>query len=399
MFRIFQQLLALLIVISMQTVYTKQVINNLEFFFIALSSVIVCIILFFNRNKIKLKKKTFVLMIFSNIPFFIVLGYRMITNLEATNVKANLMIVILFTVFFDLMILYFDNIQNSINYFFKDTSNVIAFLALISLFFFVFAQNSKFIAPTNQILIDWGGQRQITSWYGFHFNPQGSSYKQFIYGRNTGIFSEAPQFAFMLCYALIVELFLKEKFSFKKIIILMIAIYTTASTTGAIILIIAIGFKFYLYRPRSKGLQYLKKIVLPIGLITIVFLVIDIYIEKTNFGNSASIRNNNIQIAIYNFMQSPIIGMGFKADTIDIGGGNTSTITQVIQEGGLAFFTFYFSAFIPPIIFAFNKKNINILAYVLIYLLLLAPTVMTYTQFSVVMVAIMYTFSNYTFEN
>ena len=76
-----------------------------------------------------------------------------------------------------------------------------------------------------------------------------------------------------------------------------------------------------------------------------------------------------------------------------MGGGNTSTITQSFQEGGIIFGLIYF---IPIVAVGFKsllKKQYNILFFTIVYLILLYPTVMTYTQLSIIMVGGMYSLS------
>ena len=119
----------------------------------------------------------------------------------------------------------------------------------------------------------------------------------------------------------------------------------------------------------------------------------DIYKNKQGIGNSYQIRQLNSQTAWDNFFNNPIIGLGFKSDSIGVGGGNTSTITQSFQEGGIIFGLIYF---IPIVAVGFKsllKKQYNILFFTIVYLILLYPTVMTYTQLSIIMVGGMYSLS------
>lgn len=395
MTRLFQWLFAMLTVISMQSVYTKQVNINFELYFIILNSMILLFLIASRHIELKVPRSIMWMILISNVSFFIVTGFRIMTNIQQTNISANLQIVVLFTIYFDLVIVYFTNVKDSVLIFLKDTLSVIVLLAYISLFFYVFGQSFGLIRSTGTVQIEWGGRHQITSWWGMHFNPQGSSYKQFIHGRNTGIFSEAPQYAFLLCYGLLVELYIKSKVSIKNVFILIFTIFTTVSTTGAIIGIASVGFKFYLYRPKSKALQYVKTILLPFIFITTFWMIIDLYNEKATFGNSAMIRSNNNKIAWSNFLKSPLIGIGFKSDTIGVGGGNTSTVTQVLQEGGLLFLIFYFFPFVKNILLFYKRRTFNVSIFISMYFILLIPTVMTYTQFSVTVVAYLYSLSSY----
>lgn len=391
MVRILQRLFALLTVISMQTVYTKQVGKNFELYFTIVSMLFLLSLIVIKYNEVSISKDMFNVMFFSNTLLFCTLGFRLFFAMDI-NLKANVSIVLLFTIFFDLILIYFSTGKSSILLFIKDTSLVIFILAVISLFFFIFAQNLGIISPNKTIQIVWGGNQEISSWFGIHFNPQGSSYNGFIHGRNTGIFVEPPQYAFMLCYALISELFINKKKSIIRVLILLVTIYTTVSTTGIIVTLLSLGAKLYIYKPKNKFLKYLKWFLSPLLVILLFLMIFGIYKEKMNFGNSAAIRSNNNKVAWMNFLKSPLIGMGFKSDALGIGGGNTSTLTQVLQEGGLLFFVYYFYPFLKSFLYFCKRKRVSLVLFISLYFVLLIPTVMTYTQFSVVMVAIMYSY-------
>lgn len=391
MVRILQRLFALLTVLSMQTVYIKQVGKNFELYFIVLNTLVLLSLIFFKSDQINISKRIFQIMLFSNIMFFCVLGYRLFVSMN-TNISASIMITLLITIFFDLALVYFTTQENAVSFFLKDTSVIIFVLALVSLFFFTFGQNLSIIKPNRSVMIAWGGNQDVLSWFGIHFNAQGTSYNGFTHGRNTGIFVEAPQYAFLLCYALIIELFMNKKTSIIKTFILLLTIYSTVSTTGIMIMIISLGIRFVIYRPKTRLLKYLKSAIIPFLVLFLILTVFSIYKEKTTFGYSYAIRSNNNKLAWINFLKSPIIGMGFKSDVLGISGGNTSTLTQSLQEGGLLFFSFYFFPFLKSFLIFCKRKQLLQGIFVGLYFTLLIPTVVTYTQFSIVMVAIMYSF-------
>lgn len=243
------------------------------------------------------------------------------------------------------------------------------------------------------VLINWGGPAYVDNWMFLHFNPQGMPFMSFTYGRNTGIFVEAPQYAFILCLGMSIEVFIKKHTKIWKILILLISIYTTLSTTGTIVSIVIIFAWIFKVQPRRKVYKILKKMFLFLISFIAAYLILDIYKNKQGIGNSYQIRQLNSQTAWDNFFNNPIIGLGFKSDSIGVGGGNTSTITQSFQEGGIIFGLIYF---IPIVAVGFKsllKKQYNILFFTIVYLILLYPTVMTYTQLSIIMVGGMYSLS------
>lgn len=96
----------------------------------------------------------------------------------------------------------------------------------------------------------------------------------------------------------------------------------------------------------------------------------------------------NLQNAMSSFLDSPIFGNGFKSDTVGVTTGDTSVITQVLQQGGVLFALWYFVPIVVAIQHFIIDKNINFASAILLYVLMLFVTTMTYTGLSVVVVAI-----------
>jgi hypothetical protein len=113
---------------------------------------------------------------------------------------------------------------------------VIFVLAIISLYYWTFGVMLKIIQPNMYTFIRWGTMGYIRGFHGIHFMTQLETTffeDQFIY-RNTGIFTEAPMFNLWLNMAMGAELFLKDRPSRLRVLILAITIVTTMSVTGLI---------------------------------------------------------------------------------------------------------------------------------------------------------------------
>ena len=396
MYRRFQFLFALLTIISMQSVYAKMLFTpSLDMLMFGSNSIVLVLLILMRKDKLYLNKVTIKRMLAIILAMILLLTYRIIFFKNSINLSSSIIVTILFTFFLSMVLLYFDIDQLNLKYFFADILKVVVFLAGMSLFFFFFGQTLRLLPQLPRVRIDWGGIKSINNWFFLHFDAQGDWYKGFANGRNTGIYSEAPQFAFVLCLGLAIEMFLKKRTNYLSASLIAVAVYTTLSTTGQIILLLIILLKLVTIQSKSKWFDLSKKVGIGVSGLVVAYLVRDIYVEKMGFGESYRIREINSSNAWNNFFKNPIFGIGFKSDELGLSTGNTSTFTQVLQEGGLLFVLVYFSGTVRILLTSFFNKNFDMLFFVGCYVLLLYPTVMTYTQLSVTLVASMYALSVY----
>ena len=214
-----------------------------------------------------------------------------------------------------LPLLYF--IYSTTNHLMKSTlenfSNIVLFLAIISLIFYFLGTITNIIKPTGNVEISWGGIKTIDSYFGMHFNIQ----KQDIFGldiyRNTGIFTEAPIYSLVLSISLCIELFFKEKISKKRIILIFITILTSLSTTGILISMTICFLRYIINIDKVKMIRYLKILILPIVAVTIILISYNIFNNKMKT-SSYSTRIDDYIASYKAFKDKPLIGNGFKND-------------------------------------------------------------------------------------
>lgn len=392
MYRVLQFVFVLLSLVSMQSIYSKLVSVDMDSIFFVISAGVLFLLIILKTKNIRYDKKLLTIIIYINISMGVMLFYRVVISDLPFNFIPVIIITFLFSIFLSMSILYFSNEKN-ILLFLKDFVNIVFILSLLSLIFFILGQNFDILPKSEPIQIKWGGTYHVGNWLYLHFNPQGTSYKYLINGRNTGIYTEAPQYAFILCMALGVDyLLLKRKFNLKNIIIAM-TVFTTASTSGVIVMIVLLLFKFLITEVNTQNQKNLKYLIGTIFFSLSLYFILNIYIEKKDFGNSYAIRANNSSVAWNNFLNYPLFGVGFKSDALGLNAGNTSTITQIMQEGGILFFIVYFFGTVYVMLNSIRERQFQLFYFIGIYLLLLYPTVMTYTQLSVLLVGVMYVLS------
>lgn len=380
---------AFLLVITMQTVYMKLYNSNLD---LLLSVLLVFVgLLMIYKSKIHINPRLFLWLGVSILLFIFLLICHIVFENSNINYSATFLIAVSCIVLFTICIVYFSGGIKVVNRFFINIANAICFVTYITLFLYVFGQVLHIIKPTStNVLISWGGVKTTTTYFYLLFTAQGSAYHSFSNGRFTGIYVEAPMCAFMLCVALIITLYVNQsKLNIFRTAIIGFGIYVTASTTGYIVALLALGGYIFLQKPKSKKLKLLKYVFCLAALSVIIYLIINIYQNKLVADvRSVAVRSSNMSEAIANFSKSPLYGYGFKSDTSGVTSGNTSVFSQVVQDGGILFLCWYFVPMVMSFIKFIKKKCWKWMFAEILYFILLYVTSVTYTSFSIAMVAV-----------
>ena len=386
--RICGKLFACLLVLTMQTVYVKlsgapwDIVLN--FLLLCTGLVLVC-----DSNIIISKYTLYIICISIALFMLIPLCHMFFLNGTSVNYSALILITMMCTVLFTICVIYISSV--GIKRFLDEIADVIVFFTTTSLFLYFVGQVFHIIKPTNVVSFEWGGRQTTNSYFYLLFTPQAqTAYHSFKNGRFTGIFTEAPMCAFVLCAALIIILFVSDRtVCLSSVVILCIGIYATVSTTGYIVALLSLGAYVFMLKPASKQMQYARILLSSILFVVLLYVVFSLYQEKTHADvGSVSIRSNNYENAILNFYASPIYGLGFKSDAIGVTGGNTSVYSSVLQQGGLLFACWYFT---PMLLSILKAIRIGVWRYAIaltLYAVLMYATVVTYTGFSIAIVAV-----------
>lgn len=256
--------------------------------------------------------------------------------------------------------------------------------AAISLFFYVFGQSLSLISPTRRVVVNWGGPTVYDSYFDLFYVRSSASYGILSHGRNIGIFAEAPMHAFMLLVSLLIQLFILRRVRAILLLLTLITIVSTYSTTGMILAITAVVLRLAFGRKLSVRMTVLLTIA-PGALM----MMLRIYSEKSTFAShSVEIRNENWGAAMDSFLTNPLIGWGFKAASSDVAVlGHTSTVSQVLADGGVVLLIFYFGSLAMLIVELAKSSSIFGMAFVAIVTVAQFFTVVSYTGFSVTLVA------------
>lgn len=222
--------------------------------------------------------------------------------------------------------------------------NVMCVLSVVSLVFWYLGVIAKVLEPNMYIPISWGNFNYAEGFYGVHYAFQLDTTffpQEYIY-RNSGIFAEAPMYNLWLDFALAIELFLREKTSKFRVVLLIVTIMTTLSVTGILFVAMCLGLTalvhFKQMKRINKGLQIILAMV---AIPMIVFLLLQTIALKGDT-QSFEMRLSDYIGGARLWIEYPLFGAGFgnlKAlqpyvYTPDGAMGFSNSIMAVLSTGG-----------------------------------------------------------------
>lgn len=292
-------------------------------------------------------------------------------------------IALLFVIYF--IILMNASKKNLFDNFLEAYEMIVFYISLISLFFYTFGTIIKLIAPSGYIDdIDWSSNYyNYKNFYWLYFEGQSTSLFNNIFMRNMSVFAEGPIFSCILTIALYIELFICKKGKIYLTIIL-IAMFTTLSTTSLSIGSVLLFIKFYNRYLKNKRLIVIMPVILVI-VAWFVFLIIDDKLRTTISGN---IRIDDVKACFLSWLDSPLIGNGFqnigalnpaRALWRGSSAGNSTGIGGVLSNGGVVLGFWYCVPFGIAIAKFKNKKMQKYNGLVLLIFVIFFVMIMHFT--------------------
>ena len=281
--------------------------------------------------------------------------------------------------------------------------NIMLFISIFSLLFYILGPILGIIEPSEYIRIHWGGAKLIKSYYNIYFNMQTFYSRYFSIVRNSSIFNEAPMYALNLTIAFAL-LNLKEKHHKFKYLIFIISILSTLSTISIVISSVIIFVKFLKSKNKNQLLNLSKILFIPL-IAGSLFFVSNSFINIRKNTSSYDARLDDYRASFKTFRENPFFGVGYQNENEIIANmrynrrdkngdyniGISNTFGLLLAECGLILFVFqligYFNLFIKSLK---NKNYINIYFYIVITALYFTM-IFAYTPLLYVLLA--YTFS------
>ena len=239
---------------------------------------------------------------------------------------------------------------------------VLTVLAAISIFFWLFGSNMRWIRPTTSFFINWGYTKRIYGFHGIHFQTQLDTTflrEEFIY-RNSSIFAEAPMYNLWLDIALAIELFLKKKPSRGRVILLAVTVLTTMSVTGILFLVLCTVL--WIVQDYRKQSAFMKRMIIAMTLLLmfpVLVALVSYSLMMKSDTTSYILRLSDYVAGVKLWWEYPIFGGGYanlralQQYSYDPNGvlGFSNSVSAVLGTGGLwmsvLFFLPHFGMVLP----------------------------------------------------
>lgn len=274
--------------------------------------------------------------------------------------------------------------NNEVTKFVKAFTDIMIFLAAISILFWVFGTIYKIMPFRKQITYIWGGGVNRTAYT--YLNIYYETDYQLLFtnlmnlgrlNRNVGIFCEAPGYALYLDFALAIELLINPKVNKKRISLLIIAAITSFSIKAYIFILMAFFLRIVIFSSKKNRVKYiLTCICFPI-LLVLTAVLGNILINDKIGTSAGTIRLDDLQAGLLTFKKNPIWGSGFYDNNLILSftkikrpGTGLSMGTTFLAHGGLYMMLLYlgaiYAAFSSKILKPY-KKQLVIFTVLIIY--------------------------------
>lgn len=347
---IYEYLLALLLLMSASSVYIRMISHNYNALvtgMVGIFSIIgLCVSLwYYNFKKINLR------------PLFRVVGIYLLliipfVLLSAQNRSLSYILTFLVIVPCLLSYLYMLGIQRNLMRIPFKIINIVIVLSILSIFFWLFGAIFHLIPVSGNLVIEWGGVRNVPSYFGFDFEIQNIIIMGKSIVRNSGIFAEAGIYGFVLTVTLVFELFSRQR---KGIIItLAVTLLTTTSTSAIIFDLILIVLYMFTKDKQIGSVRILRYVFGAVAFIVVIIITLNILGGKLQT-DSFSIRSDDIRAAFTAWQSSKVFGVGlgntdsiiaYMDPTRYLGvqqqTGFSSGLMLILTQGGLYFTVIYF---------------------------------------------------------
>lgn len=258
---------------------------------------------------------------------------------------------------------------------------------ITSLFWFL----SSFmgLGPTSEFVWKWSGDVYGLSYYNLYFSSP-YQYIDLIPGlamrRNIGIFTEGPMFMLVLSFALLFAYMFKNTFKINrwKIIAILVAMVTTFSVTGYIVVMAIIASKMI-----NKNKNFQNRIIIAFVALTVGLIAATTVIEMKSSSASYLVRMDDFSTGMKAFLSSPILGIGyentstlrsFMSSSRSFNMGFSNTLFSVLAYGGIVLAGIYLFPVCVGLKKSYTRHDKTVFLFCILYLMLYC-TVIFYTFF------------------
>lgn len=381
---------ALLIILNANSLYIKDYsAGKIPDYAILVSSYICMSVLVINQRMLSKKILMSTLKLCICVGIFVLILYAVNPYNINVNIKWLLRVAVL--------IIYFVICKDNEHSLLMAYKNIMIFIACESLFFWLFGSVLGIIEHTGYLYSTWAANENsikvCNSYYGIYFETQMTdSFGNAGLIRNTAIFTEGPMASLNFCIALMVEYLLQQRPYMPFVVILVLAILSTVSTTGYLVLLSLVLFKLIMCPVNTPILKFVKFVGLPIATIVIAGAGIYVLADKQDT-MSLLLRVDDFIVGYNTWIEHPIFGWGAGntyplQQHMDFWRGEqtgfSNSIFWVLVQGGIYLAAPYIISS-TYILFYLNKmKEYKALWFMIVYLIMLSFTIAPYLNITFV---------------
>ena len=275
--------------------------------------------------------------------------------------------------------------------------NMVILIAAFSLFFWIFGSVFSIVKPTGQIYSTWTGTNSgilVNSYCNIYFQFQRINILSLNGYRNIAFWCEAPMAAFHFSFAFLLEIFNKKNLGKRNIIILVLAILSTFSMTGYVVIFFGIVFKYFVEETKQSLRELIKILAIPIVIIIAGCVLGYIYKLKA-FSGAGLARLNDFAIGYQVWKKNFWFGVGYgNYDEIknmmplwrSTNTGFSNAITLILAYGGLYWGVMYVYSFIRGEIISLKKKEMYKFSIITIFMIIFCITNIPYIYLTLLIV-------------
>ena len=281
--------------------------------------------------------------------------------------------------------------------FFRKYVDIMYFIAIVSLFIWLFGSVLGVIHPTGIITTSWTGSTQtisVPTYFGIQFEPQSLSFGWIKLARNSACFTEGPIAAFAFGVALLLEIFLKEQKSNLRTLVLILTTLSTLTVTGYLIVIVVLITQYISVRPKMSFLQAIKIIMIPVLFTLTALVVYNLFIDKLDT-TSGSIRIDDFRAGYFVWRSNLLFGAGYLNEASirsnmalwrSYNMGYSNSLMCILAQGGLYLSWLYLVPFIVCLYNFFVKRYIKELVFVGIIFVMFTITTVCYQYLMIALI-------------
>lgn len=264
--------------------------------------------------------------------------------------------------------------------------NIIYIVALVSLFFWIFGSLLGILQPTSEVISNWGTTgtgvyNSLKSYFGLYYELD----RTYIFGRfivcNRSIFVERAFASFSFGIGWIYELFIEKNKSKYRLTVFSVAMISTLSMTGLIVVIITY-LLFYIFNGANDKLINLFRIMLIPVVLLLGYVGVSYLLDtKMSMGHSYSSRMSDFLNGFSVWLNRPIMGYGFGNGEVIRSIKNTgysNSISPILTQGGIVLAIPYIICFAKGLAAGIRTKDINKSLFVAVFLVMFIFTAVSF---------------------